>query len=131
MKTWRQRGWVAAAAVSALMAGQIGTPIVQAQMNTEDARFRNQINIGPGQPGFVAASTTASPQAAKHVANDDRSSVTRTPIKHVILIIGENRTFDHVFATYTPPSGQTVLNLLSEGIVDANGNPSTNFNTVQ
>jgi phospholipase C len=131
MKTLRRRRWVAAAAVSALMAGQIGTPIVQAQMNTEDARFRNQINIAPGQPGFVAASPTASPQAAQHVANDDRSSVTRTPIKHVILIIGENRTFDHVFATYTPPSGQTVLNLLSEGIVDANGNPSTNFNTVQ
>ena len=28
----------------------------------------------------------------------------RTPIEHVILIIGENRTFDHVFATYTPTS---------------------------
>jgi phospholipase C len=33
---------------------------------------------------------------------------TRTPIEHVIMIIGENRTFDHVFATYTPQSGQTV-----------------------
>ena len=27
---------------------------------------------------------------------------TKTPIKHVIIIIGENRTFDHVFATYKP-----------------------------
>ncbi|MGH8290307.1 MAG: hypothetical protein ACREV7_14995 [Steroidobacteraceae bacterium] len=27
---------------------------------------------------------------------------TLTPIKHVILIIGENRTFDHLFATYRP-----------------------------
>ena len=25
---------------------------------------------------------------------------TRTPIKHVIVIIGENRTFDHLFATW-------------------------------
>jgi phospholipase C len=25
---------------------------------------------------------------------------TETPIKHVIVILGENRTFDHVFATY-------------------------------
>jgi phospholipase C len=99
MKTFRRRRWVAAAAVSALMAGQMGTPIVQAQLNTEDAKFRNQINIAPGQPGFMAASPSTSLQAAKHVANDDRSSVTRTPIKHVILIIGENRTFDHVFAT--------------------------------
>ena len=29
-------------------------------------------------------------------------SRTRTPIKHVIVIIGENRTFDHLFATYKP-----------------------------
>ncbi len=28
----------------------------------------------------------------------------RTPIKHVIVIIGENRSFDHVFATYVPKS---------------------------
>ena len=27
---------------------------------------------------------------------------TTTPIKHVIVIIGENRSFDHVFATYQP-----------------------------
>jgi len=25
---------------------------------------------------------------------------TATPIKHLIIIIGENRSFDHVFATY-------------------------------
>jgi len=42
---------------------------------------------------------------------------TTTPIKHVIVIIGENRTFDHVFATYQPKRGQSVWNLLSEGIV--------------
>ena len=41
---------------------------------------------------------------------------TTTPIKHVIVIVGENRSFDHVFATYTPPHG-TVSNLLSKGIV--------------
>src|ERR1700683_3250205 len=52
---------------------------------------------------------------------------TRTPIKHVIVIIGENRSFDHVFATYVPKPGQQVLNLLSEGIVNANGTPGRNF----
>ena len=36
----------------------------------------------------------------------DASSHTRTPIKHVIVIIGENRSFDHVFATYVPKNGQ-------------------------
>jgi len=55
--------------------------------------------------------------------SDDRSRSTRSAIKHVILIIGENRTFDHVFATYTPPKGQTVWNLLFKGIVTKEGTP--------
>ena len=53
----------------------------------------------------------------------DQSRHTRTPIKHVILIIGENRTFDHVFATYQPPRGESVWNLLSRGIVNVDGSP--------
>ncbi len=55
---------------------------------------------------------------------------TTTPIKHVIVIIGENRTFDHLFATYQPvKKGETVLNLLSEGIVNADGTPGPNYTT--
>jgi phospholipase C len=46
---------------------------------------------------------------------------TATPIKHVVVIIGENHTFDNVFATYQPRGGQSVLNLLSEGIVTKDG----------
>jgi phospholipase C len=43
---------------------------------------------------------------------------TRTPIKHIIIIIGENRSFDHMFATYVPKRpGESVYNLLSEGII--------------
>jgi phospholipase C len=56
-----------------------------------------------------------------------RDADTSTPIKHVIVIIGENRTFDHIFATYVPKKGQTVWNLLSEGIVKADGTPGPNF----
>jgi phospholipase C len=52
---------------------------------------------------------------------------TTTPIKHVIVIIGENRSFDHVFATYQPRKGETVSNLLSKGIVNADGTPGRNF----
>jgi len=51
----------------------------------------------------------------------------RTPIKHVIVIIGENRTFDHVFATYKPKPGQTVSNLLSKGIIHADGTHGANY----
>ncbi len=55
------------------------------------------------------------------------SNNTRSPIKHVIVIIGENRSFDHVFATYVPKHGQKVWNLLSEGIVKSDGTPGSNF----
>ena len=64
-----------------------------------------------------------------------RDSKTTSPIKHVIVIIGENRSFDHVFATYVPKSGQSVSNLLSKGIIklDANKNaiPGPNFSVAQ
>ena len=52
---------------------------------------------------------------------------TKTPIQHVIVIIGENRTFDHVFATYKPLSGEKVDNLLSKGIINADGTPGPNY----
>ena len=53
---------------------------------------------------------------------------TASPIKHVIIIVGENRSFDHIFATYVPKHrGERVLNLLSEGIVNADGSPGPNF----
>jgi phospholipase C len=54
-----------------------------------------------------------------------------TPISHVIVIIGENRSFDHVFATYVPKNGQFIWNLLSEGIINANGTPGFNFSRYQ
>jgi phospholipase C len=60
-----------------------------------------------------------------------RDNATTTPIKHVIVIIGENRTFDHIFATYVPKNGQTVSNLLSKGIVNADGTPGPNFAQAQ
>jgi phospholipase C len=50
-----------------------------------------------------------------------------TPIEHLIVIIGENQTFDAVFATYQPSSGQRIDNLLSQGIVLADGSPGPNF----
>jgi phospholipase C len=52
---------------------------------------------------------------------------TASPIEHVIIIVGENRTFDHVFATYKPKAGESVDNLLSRNIIDEHGNPGVNF----
>ena len=62
---------------------------------------------------------------AAQVAPNDPN--TATPIKHVIVIIGENRTFDHVFATYVPTKGQTVLNLLSEYVTVLGGGKNPAF----
>jgi phospholipase C len=45
----------------------------------------------------------------------------------VIVIVGENRSFDHVFATYVPKKGEQVWNLLSQQIVKADGTPGKNF----
>jgi phospholipase C len=63
-----------------------------------------------------------------YLANHPAQPMTtrKRPIKHVIVIIGENRSFDHVFATYVPKSpGQTVNNLLSEGIITLDANKNT------
>jgi phospholipase C len=74
-------------------------------------------------------SASAEPLPLPQPPNQD--NFTQTPIKHVIVIIGENRSFDHVFATYVPKHGQTVNNLLSEGIINADGTPGPNFQQAQ
>jgi phospholipase C len=76
---------------------------------------------------LAIGSTFAAGQTVESTADPSRDFATTTPIKHVIVIIGENRSFDHVFATYVPQNGQTVFNLLSQGIVKADGTPGPNF----
>src|SRR5262245_60255591 len=70
-----------------------------------------------GPPANSIPSAAAAP-------GDERDTV--TPIKHLIVIIGENRTFDNLYGTYVPRLGQQVGNLLSRGIVRANGSPGRN-----
>ena len=70
--------------------------------------------------GGILASGTALAQA-------NLSERTATPIKHVIIIVGENRTFDHVFGLYKPLNGQKVSNILSKGIVKEDGSPGPHF----
>src|SRR5215472_8063576 len=60
-------------------------------------------------------------------AAQDAASHTATPIEHLIVVVGENLTFDNLFATYKPAAGQSVANLLSKGIVNADGSPGPNF----
>jgi phospholipase C len=72
--------------------------------------------------------------------NNGGGAPTTTPIKHVIVIFGENISFDHYFATYphaTNPSGEPAFkakddtpranNLLSGGLLDQNPNSTQPF----
>ena len=81
MRRRKLRKAVAAAALGAMLSGQVAAPIAWAD----------------GGNGRANGLTTV------------------TPIKHLIVLIGDNCTFDHVFATYQPKHGQTVGNLLSRG----------------
>ena len=76
-----------------------------------------------------AAAATAVARHGQRRGVDQRhvAAPTTTPIKHVVVIIGENHSFDNVFATYQPPGHQHIWNLLSEGIVTKNGSPGPNF----
>jgi len=79
--------------------------------------------------GFIAVTvfqfSLGGPLAGSPQAQEKKS--TSTPIKHLIVLIGENRTFDHVFATYVPKSEDSVSNLLSKGIITADGTPGPHF----
>lgn len=58
--------------------------------------------VAAGVSGSVAADTQSPQNAAK----------TATPIKHLVVIFNENRSFDHYFATYpyaTNPAGEPVF----------------------
>jgi phospholipase C len=100
MKNQRNK-WVSAVALTAMLTGQLGAPLSYAAQARRDSG-------GDSESGKQKPSDTV------------------TPIKHVIVLIGENRTFDNVYGTYTPKHGQTVSNLLSKGIVNADGSPGPN-----
>src|SRR5690349_10714091 len=55
----------------------------------------------------------------------------RSPIRHVLVIVGENHSFDNLFGAYRPARGQTVLNLLSEGIINQDGTPGPHFSQAE
>jgi acid phosphatase len=57
----------------------------------------------------------------------DATRATATPIEHLIVVVGENISFDALFATYEAPPGESVANLLSRGIVDRDGRPGPRF----
>lgn len=83
---------------------------------------RAEVSI-PARGPLSAAVPAHAAASALALANGS----TTTPIQHVIVVIGENQTFDGLFGGYAPPKGQTVNNLLSEGIINADGTPGPHF----
>src|SRR5262245_42991041 len=82
---------------------------------------RRQLKTGVAT---VLAALMSCGLAAADDRNDRPDGVkTATPIKHVIVLIGENRTFDNVYGTYVAKHEQRVDNLLSRGIVRPDGSP--------
>ena len=87
-------------------------------------QWRSRAVLGVSAVALLSIATSAS---SRESDVDVDHQGTASPIKHVIVLMGENRSFDHVFATYVPKSHDTVKNLLSEGIVNADGTPGPNF----
>src|SRR5712691_2599821 len=52
---------------------------------------------------------------------------TVTPIEHLIVVVGENISFDNLFGAYRPKSGARENNVLSQGIVNRDGSPGPDF----
>jgi phospholipase C len=52
---------------------------------------------------------------------------TETPIEHLIVIVGENHTFDNIYGAYKPKKGQQVSNLLAKQIINMDGTPGLKF----
>jgi phospholipase C len=75
----------------------------------------------------VSACALAATTACATVQAGSNDANTTTPIKHVIVVIGENHTFDSLFATYQPKTGEHIRNLLSEGIVKVDGSAGPNY----
>src|SRR5258705_2973782 len=97
------------------------------KQRASERRHISNVRVVVAASAGIAALAFATSPGSVAAAGQDNGSATQTPIKHVIVIVGENRTFDHMFGTYKPANGQSVQNLLSQGIVNADGSPGPNF----
>ncbi|CAB3790981.1 alkaline phosphatase family protein [Pararobbsia alpina] len=126
---------------STAVADPIGTPYQANSSNPLDTLFDiahftvHTGTVSAGTDGnrtqvtIPATGAVSGPMSATAVASAQAlaSGPTTTPIQHVIVIVGENQTFDGLFGGYVAPAGQTVKNLLSEGIINADGTAGPNF----
>ena len=82
---------------------------------------RNRLLLTTALSGALLALAAGSTAVADDDRDDAHGRDTATPIKHIIVLIGENRTFDNIFGMYRPRHGQSISNLLTNGIVNSSG----------
>jgi phospholipase C len=96
--------------------------------NRQGQRYRSAfVAVAIALLGMGIAGSASS---ADRGAATDRPT-TASPIKHVIVVIGENQSFDHLYGTHVPPSGDSISNLLVKGIVRPDGSPGPHFAKAQ
>jgi phospholipase C len=93
---------------------------------SREMRWKSRTAVGTVLLALISCGSAAADDQNTR-DNDARRVKPDTPIKHVIILIGENRSFDNMFATYRATGGQPVANLLSRGIILPNGDPGPNF----
>jgi phospholipase C len=95
---------------------------MQVRKHAAGRKLRQRIGAATAALGLFTTNAAAVDQAQtpEHVR-------TTTPIKHVIVVLAENSSFDHAFGTYRPRNGQSIGNLLSRGLVNEDGTPGPNF----
>jgi phospholipase C len=96
------------------------------------AKARQHVVVGTSLFALLVNLGSPVTSAAQERPTDHAlDTATTSPIKHLIVLIGENRSFDHLFATYIPKPGESVSNLLFKGIINADGTPGPNFSLSQ
>lgn len=90
-------------------------------------KLLNSVFAGAATLSILTYNASFALAAQSPFGENQNDRVTRSPIKHLVVILGENRTFDHIFATYRPKHGQLVDNLLSRGVINLDGTPGVNY----
>jgi acid phosphatase len=75
----------------------------------------------------MATALLGGPAAAAEKDEQHHGRTPSTPIEHVIVIVGENHTFDNIYGAYRPARGADIANLLSKRIIHADGTPGSRF----
>jgi phospholipase C len=97
-------------------------------------RSTSRVQKGWGAKAALSLSLVAATAVAAGGGPSDPAEAvaTESPIKHVIILIGENRGLDHTFGVYKPKGReQTISNILSKGIVNEDGSLGTNHALAQ